>query len=113
MRKGLSLRIKLLSTITMVLLVLVVVQYYVARTALIYGFDHLEADRADIGLSITRNVIEQNLLQIAGFTQDYAFWDDAIAYVEDQSEEFIESNLNPQAFNNININVAWFKKPQS
>ena len=106
MRKGLSLRIKLLSTITMVLLVLVVVQYYVARTALINGFDHLEADRADIGLSITRNVIEQNLLQIAGFTQDYAFWDDAIAYVEDQSEEFIESNLNPQAFNNIKINVA-------
>lgn len=106
MRKGLNLRVKLLSTITAVLLVLVLVQYYGARTVLIGGFEQLESDRATIGLQIVRNVLEQNLFQVESFTQDYAFWDDAIAYVQEPGDEFIEANLNPQAFNNLKVNVV-------
>ncbi|MCW1970813.1 MAG: EAL domain-containing protein [Anaerolineae bacterium] len=106
MRQGSSLRVKLLSAITAVLLVLVLVQYYGARTALISGFERLESERAAVSLQILRNVLAQNLAQIESSAQDYAFWDDAIAYVEEPSDEFIESNLNLQAFNNLKINVV-------
>ncbi|MCW1970814.1 MAG: EAL domain-containing protein [Anaerolineae bacterium] len=106
MSKSLSLRTKVLATITAALLVLFTIQYFITRVVLFDSFAHLETERANLNLHLIRSVIEQNLAQLEGAVQDYAYWDETIAHLKGEAPQFFEENLTLQGFNNLKINAA-------
>ena len=106
MSKSLSLRTKVLATITAALLVLFTIQYFITRVVLFDSFSHLETERANINLHLIRSVIEQNLSQLEGAVQDYAYWDETIDFLKGDAPKFFEENLTLQGFSNLKINSA-------
>ena len=104
-----NLRTKTLLVIGCTLLGLVLIVYLAAHFILVRGFT-LDAEREGTrqicnGVS---HILDQVLQDFGSRYEDWAAWDDAYRFVQDRSAEFQKTNLNPETFSMLRVNLMVF-----
>jgi PAS domain S-box-containing protein len=72
--------------------------FYVART--IFLREYLELEQKFFLLNVGRleSLLEEYAIYLQGITVDYAYWDDSYEFINNPTQEFIESSLGDNAF---------------
>ncbi len=104
-RKYIGLRFKLLLYISVAVLLLFLVLYFLASKILLQGFSQLEYDKTLIQLDSAESLINLQSEQLSTVARDYAHWNDTYKFIQHTDPDYIESNLNDTTFNNLKINA--------
>lgn len=103
--KFLGLRFKLLLYISVAVVLLFTVLYFLASNILLQGFSQLEQDKTLIQLDSAESLISLQTEQLSTVARDYAHWNDTYQFIQRTDPDYIESNLNDTTFNNLKINA--------
>ena len=103
-----SLRRKTLTIFTVAIIVMVVVGYLLGRLIILNSFAGLEARIANQNVDRVLNALSSDIAALDRFAIDWAGWDDTYAFVESRDENYIQSNLMDETFNNIQLSVMLF-----
>lgn len=79
-----------------------------SRIFVIGGFAELESQDVHINIERVLSEITNTLSHLVATTGDWAPWDDTYKYIQDQNEEYVNSNLPPVTLVNLNINFMLF-----
>ncbi len=60
------------------------------------SFEKIEAERAEREGERARRVLNQQVLALAATTRDYAFWGDAVAFVQGREPSFMDDNFDAE-----------------
>lgn len=67
------------------------------------SFTKIEAERAEREGERARRVLNQQLLALAATTRDYAFWSDAVDYVQGRKPSFMDDNFDAENLGYLRI----------
>lgn len=84
---------------------LFVILYAISRSNIQVSFDYLEREEVVEELTRASKAVEENLRALGATSADWAFWDDTHRFVQDGNAAFIESNLNYQSLETINVDL--------
>jgi len=68
----------------------------------------IEADEAKNDTARIVSILDDNISLFADNTADWAKWDDCYQFIEDLNPDFVDVNLVPDAFENLNIDAMLF-----
>jgi signal transduction histidine kinase len=101
-------RWKTLLIISSIILVLTLSFYFVFETALLQRVSEDEKRIAEEDLIRLKMAISSQTENLASKAADWSNWDDSYQFVEDNNTRFIETNLVPQAFSDLEVNFMVF-----
>lgn len=101
-----SLRKKILLSISIVMAVLIILLYVTAHAILLTSFAELEEQetREHVERAINALINEMNALEQT--TRDYAFWDDTYAFMADYDEAYLTSNYPDETLIHNRLNLV-------
>ncbi|WP_411747356.1 CHASE4 domain-containing protein [Psychrobacillus psychrotolerans] len=101
-------------SITMILLVTLFLSFL--RPVLLKESNDLDRDTAIGEVKRIENNIQSTLHNLGKINRDWSIWDDTYDFMVDQNPLYIERNLEPETFANLNINYIIYidseKKPK-
>jgi sensor domain CHASE-containing protein len=101
----LKLRDKTLLIIGATFIILTLVLNLLSRTILLDNFDQLQAEAIQQNLRHALKLIKNQTEQINISLSDWAPWDDSYRFIQDGNQEYIDSNLVPDTFTNLQLNL--------
>ena len=108
---AMGLREKTALTMGVALLALIAVLYLGSRRIIQDGFAHIEerdarkdVERVLLALAERRSTMELSV-------QDWSYWDDTYAFVQDRNEAFIRDNLTPEVMSTLRIQLLAIMDP--
>jgi sensor domain CHASE-containing protein len=75
-KRFMGLRIKVLSILSLGMILLFTLLFFVARTELLNGYAQLEKDNTLVYLESASGLIEEQISQVRAHAIDYGHWDD-------------------------------------
>lgn len=103
-----TLRLKTILAILLAVAALVALQQYTASRALLDGFRRSEQAFLHERVGAVKNLLQ---FQVDSFNHrfgDWSNWDDSYTFVQDGNSDFIESNLNAQSIEILDVDAAVF-----
>lgn len=82
-----------------------IVEFSVQRLVLMPAFVQLQQDDAIDNTERALQALEREVTLLIPSASDWATWDDTYQFMVDQNEAYIESNLNLQALESLNVNL--------
>ncbi len=79
--------------------------YAAAHLIVMKSFVALERDNMSQHIDRVLAALNNEIAEVASIVGDYAAWDDAYQYMQDENEKFIESNMNNTTFENLQVNL--------
>jgi sensor domain CHASE-containing protein len=101
-------RWKTLLITSSIILVLTLSFYFVLETALLQRVSEDEKRIAEEDLVRLKMAISSQTENLASKAADWSNWDESYQFVEDNNTQFIETNLVPQAFSDLKVNLMMF-----
>ncbi len=101
-----SLRWKINLTVGLTLLAAVGVVLLVSQTVFMRGFESVERSEVQEQVKRAQTAVKWNLDELGAAVKSYASWDDAVAFLEDRNQRFIDSNFPESFFTGFRANVA-------
>ena len=101
-------RWKTLLIISVIILVLTFSFYFVFETALLKRVSEDENRIAQEDLVRLKMAISSQSETLESKAADWSNWDDSYQFVEDNNSKFIETNLVPEAFSDLKVNLMIF-----
>lgn len=101
-------RWKTLLIISLITLVLTLSFFFISETALLQRVLVDEKKVAEEDLIRLKMALSSETENLASKSADWSNWDDAYQFVKDNNTEFIETNLVPQAFSDLQVNLMIF-----
>jgi signal transduction histidine kinase len=101
-------RWKTLIIIYSITLVLTLSFYYICENALLQRVSTDEKRIAEEDLIRLKMALSSETENLASKASDWSNWDDSYQFVEDNNTKFIETNLIPQAFSDLKVNLMIF-----
>ncbi len=101
-------RWKTLLIISSIILVLTLSFYFIFETALLQRVSEDEKRIAEEDLIRLKMAMSSETENLASKAADWSNWDDSYQFVEDNNTKFIETNLVPQAFSDLKVNLMVF-----
>jgi diguanylate cyclase (GGDEF)-like protein/PAS domain S-box-containing protein len=74
---------------------LIAALYATSQGIVLGGFARQEESDARRDVERVKSALVDNLATLEGTTRDWAYWDDTYAYIEDENEAYVKSNLVP------------------
>src|SRR5688572_19873145 len=90
----------------------ITLQNLAGRKVVLDSFRHLEEEAAYRDLDQILNSFQSDLGHLSISVRDYAWWDDAYAYVLDRNERFTQSNFAHASLENMGVDVVWMLDSQ-
>ncbi len=106
-------RWKTLIIISSIILVLTTSFYFICETALLQRLSIDEKRIAEQDLTRLKMALSYETQNLASKAADWSNWDDLYHYVENNNTAFIETNLVPQAFADLKVNLMVFTNGSS
>src|SRR5262245_2783924 len=103
-----TLRKKTPLIIGVTLLTLLVALYAASSTILASGFAQLEEQNTAQNVDRALKAFSNDLDTLRTTAGDYAFWDDAYAFIEDENSDFVSANLSDTTFTSLKLNLIVF-----
>ena len=108
--RRMTLRQKTLLMVGGTLTVLIGILYVVSREVLLRGFGKLEEQLMQRDTQRGIDALQNELADLHDKAGDWANWDDAYAYIEDESPAFVASNLQDTTFIDLRLNLLMLIK---
>ncbi|TKB23491.1 HAMP domain-containing protein [Desulfopila sp. IMCC35006] len=89
-----------------------IVEYTVQRFVLMPAFVQLQQAEATNNTERALQALEREVAILIPSATDWATWDDTYRFMVDQNVEYVESNLNLQALESLNVNLIAFYTPE-
>jgi signal transduction histidine kinase/DNA-binding response OmpR family regulator/sensor domain CHASE-containing protein len=87
--------------------------YWISQVLILNSFQTLEADGTEDNLARAVNVVEGSISNNTQRSQDWAYWDEAYAYMLQRNVQFIRKNLDYDAsYQSLDISAMLFIDPQ-
>jgi diguanylate cyclase (GGDEF)-like protein/PAS domain S-box-containing protein len=99
-----GLRTKILAILSVGMILLFTLLFFVARTELFNGYAQLEKDNTLVYLESASGLIEEQISQVRAHAIDYGHWDDTYEYIRSQDPAYIKANMSKESFANLKIN---------
>lgn len=103
-KRFMGLRTKILAILSVGMILLFTLLFFVARTELLNGYAQLEKDNTFVYLESASGLIEEQISQVRAHAIDYAHWDDTYEYILTRDPAYIKANMNSESFANLKIN---------
>ena len=103
-----SLRKKTIYIISLMFVCLVLLLYFGAQFFLGRSFLQLENQYTSKAVNQAVNALQNNISSLDTKLNDWANWDDTYEFIENNNEEYIQSNLGDAIFTQLNINTIVF-----
>ncbi len=88
---------------------LLVAGLYTANSVIVRrSFDDLEHEQAELNLARAQAVLADRMQGLLGTAGDWALWDDAYHFMEDESPAFVSANLSDSTFRDLDVNLIMF-----
>ncbi|MBP7828988.1 MAG: PAS domain-containing protein [Kiritimatiellae bacterium] len=104
-----KLRSRMLLALGLSMAALFAVLYTVETRVVRAGFSELEERLALQDVQRVVRAVEAEGRQLSRSVADWAFWDDTYAFVEDRNELYVESNITPDTFESLGIEVLMIR----
>ena len=101
-------RWKTLLITSSIILVLTLSFYFILENALLQRVSVDEKKIAEEDLVRLKMTISSQTENLASKAADWSHWDDSYQFVEDNNTQYIETNLVPQAFSDLKVNLMIF-----
>ena len=101
-------RWKSLLILYLVTLVVTLAFYLISDTSLLQRVKSDEQKTAEDNLVRLKSALASETKSLASKSADWSHWDDSYQFVQDNNTQFIETNLVPQTFSDLNINMMVF-----
>jgi diguanylate cyclase (GGDEF)-like protein len=106
-----SIRVKVFVIIFVLFALLGGADFLIQRFIIFPSFLELEYREAGENLKRVFYAIDREIVHLDRLCGDWAVWDDSYAFMEEQSEEFIDSNLNEETLKADSFNLLVFCRP--
>ena len=103
-----SLRRKIYLVLGLTLAVALMMLYIVSETVFMRGFAAVERREVQEQILRARTALDRDLSLLRTAAFDYGAWDDAISFLEDGNQDFIDRNLVDSFYTSFALNVAVF-----
>jgi len=103
-----KLRTKTLLAIGVTLLGLVGVLYAASSSILLGSLKRAEEQNTRQAVKVVLSSFEQVQQDFSDRFSDWSAWDDTYTFIQDGNQQYIQSNLIPEQFSNLKINLALF-----
>ena len=70
------------------------------------SFTNLENQESKESITQARSTINYRLSQLEGKVKDYSSWDDTYDFVQNENQDYVESNFIDATFENLNLNLV-------
>jgi PAS domain S-box-containing protein len=106
-----SMRVKIVAVLVASAAAIFLADVAIERLVVLPKFVALERREAELNLRRVEQAFDRELDQLARTTRNYAEWDDACRFLETRSPEFVKSNLAPETFAMLRLNLIQFYAP--
>ncbi len=103
-----SLRGKSLLLLVLALIALITFLFVTSHIILLGSYLQLEEKLAQRNIERVQNSLTNELDSLDSVAKDWAVWDDTYVYIQDHNEEYQKSNLVPDTFTQLRINLMAF-----
>jgi len=104
----LSIRLKVFVIILVLFAILGIADFFIQRCIIFPSFLELEHREASENLHRIHHAIVREVVHLDRLCHDWAMWDDSYAFIDEQSEAFIASNLNADTLTSDHLNLLLF-----
>jgi signal transduction histidine kinase len=101
-------RWKSLLILSLVTIVLTFSFYLISENSLLQRVRGDEQEIAENNLVRLKMALASETKNLASTSADWSHWDESYQFVQDNNTQFIETNLVPQAFSDLNVNMMVF-----
>ena len=103
-----NLRRKTLVIVSLTLVSVIAVLLAATRSILLDSYASLEEQRVRRNVDRAKSALANDLAALGDLAGDWAAWDDTYAFIQDNNQEFLKSNLNTETLVNIRLNFILF-----
>ena len=103
-----SIRVKVFLIILVLFTLLGITDFFIQRFIIFPSFLELEYREAGENLRRIHYAIDREIVHLDRLCHDWAVWDDSYRFIDNQSEDFIASNLNTETLNADHLNLLVF-----
>jgi PAS domain S-box-containing protein len=103
-----SMRVKIVAILAASAAAIFLADAVIERLVVLPKFVALERREAELNLDRVTQAIDRELDQLARTTRNYGVWDDALQFLQTRSPEFVKSNLAPEAFATLRVNLVHY-----
>ena len=103
-----SIRLRFILIIASVLVVSSLATWFATEHLIKSQYIKIENENVEKDTNRAANAINDRVDQLAHKVPDWSSWDDTYAYIADQNEEYVESNLQPESLQSLSINFMLF-----
>ncbi len=102
------LRRKMLTIMVLTGIALTLALYVTSNSILLNSFERLEEQNVQQNVQRTLSALSNELSDFVSKNRDYADWDDTYVFIQDANEEYIQGNLDPATWANLQVDVLIF-----
>ncbi|MDD1770417.1 MAG: hypothetical protein LUO79_04950, partial [Methanomassiliicoccales archaeon] len=99
------LRLKTILVLVVTTVILISVLHLVVIAIVSESFAKVEVDQSAQEITVTRNAMGSELVDIATSARDYAYWDDTYSFVQTGNQSYIDANLVNSTYTNLRVQV--------
>lgn len=107
-----SIRARIIKIMTLMFVVVAVAVYLISNGVMLKQINLLEQRYTEEHLLRAKHLIDQETGHLAAVVFDWAVWDPSYAYIHDQNESFVETNLGASTYENLKITAIAFVDEQ-
>jgi len=96
---------KLVKIASLVLALLISVLFFISPILSLYNFANIEREEVREDTIQARNIIQAEMLQFNSTAGDYAGWDDAYNFMQDNNPKFVSSSLGEAFYTKLRLNL--------
>ncbi|GAB4309564.1 MAG: hypothetical protein Kow0019_06700 [Methanobacteriaceae archaeon] len=102
------LRTKTLLFTGILFIALILVLFVISQTIFISTFNEHERQYTSLEVMDVNYTLNNEISSLKRINTDWAEWNDAYSFVEGNNPDFIETNLRPETFSRLNLNLILF-----
>lgn len=102
-KSGLTIYAKALAIFAAAVLVLFGVLFGLTESVILSQFESIERAQVDREMERIRELVEFERQSLASTVGDWAYWDDMHAFFQNPDADFLETNINPMAVQNLGL----------
>ena len=102
---------KVLLFMILMVSVFLAADFFIQKEVIYPAFSRIERENARVNIDRVENALNGAIDQLDRSTYDWSSWDDTYQFIQDRNETYIESNLQPDTFQNLRVNLVYFLDP--
>ena len=103
-----SLRARMLAITSSVIFAMIVIIFTVTGFVFLRNFDLLQNQKSASNMLSVAELLSNDMAKLESTARDWASWDDTYDFISDSSQQYIDTNLIDNSFENLGLNFMLF-----